>query len=81
MQALQAAGTAWQYVLERAADGLLVGSLLLFCHEAASARAELSHVLGYTREGLLRQRRQVKGVVYDVAHWGLLAGELRPAAC
>ena len=127
MQALQATGTARQYVLARTTDGLVVGSLLLFRYEEAAARAELGYVLGrahwgqglmrealhavcdaaftrgglrrleaevrpdntassrlldslgFTPEGLLRQRWQAKGVAYDVQHWGLLAGELRPA--
>lgn len=33
--------------------------------------------LGFTREGLLRQRWVSDGVAYDVESWGLLAGEWR----
>ncbi len=59
MEALQAEGSGRQLVIERSADGRVLGGVLLFRHDAASARVELGYVLGrahwrcgYAREAL-----------------------------
>lgn len=126
MNALQAAGGTAQYVIEHRALGRVIGSCLLFRHDAGSARAELGYVLGrahwgqglmhealqglighafetlglrrleadvnplngasvrllerlgFTREGLARQRWVTKGVACDALLFGLLRGEARP---
>lgn len=46
MQVLQGTGTAQQLVMERRADGRLVGTVLLFKHDEGSARIELGYVVG-----------------------------------
>ncbi|MDT7834024.1 GNAT family N-acetyltransferase [Aquabacterium sp. OR-4] len=45
MQALQATGGAQQRVLQRRADGRVIGSLLLFKHDEGSRRIELGYAL------------------------------------
>ena len=45
-----------------------------------AASAALVGRLGFTKEGLLRQRWVVKGQAVDIAMYGLLAGELRAHA-
>lgn len=59
MQALGEAGTGRQLVVERRADAKVVGTVLLFRHDEASARLELGYVIGrahwrcgYAREAL-----------------------------
>jgi ribosomal-protein-alanine N-acetyltransferase len=45
MQALETGGSGRQYVLVLRATGAVVGTLLLFRHDAGSARAELGYAL------------------------------------
>lgn len=131
MAGIQATGTAHQFVVVHKGSGEVIGTCLLFRHDAASARAELGYVLGrahwghgfmaealealldcafgplglrrieaeidprntaslrliarlgFTREGLLRQRWIAKGEAVDVVIHGLLRDEWRatpPAA-
>lgn len=60
MDTLAAAGDARQLVLVRAADARVVGTLLLFRHDAGSARAEVGYVLGrrHFGQGLMREALQ-----------------------
>lgn len=51
MATLQAAGGTAQYVIEQREPGRVIGSCLLFRHEAASARAEIGYVLGRAHWG------------------------------
>lgn len=57
MQALEAEGAARQLVVVRADDGRRIGTVLLFRHEAASARIELGYVIGRAcwRQGYARE--------------------------
>ena len=57
MQVLGEAGAAQQLVVERKSDGKVLGGVLLFKHEAGSARLELGYVLGrqYWRQGFARE--------------------------
>lgn len=57
MLALCATGTAQQLVLQRRHDGLCLGTLLLFKHDPASARAEVGYALGreHWRQGYARE--------------------------
>lgn len=51
MTALHEAGSAAQLVLQRKADAAVLGTLLIFRHEAAAARAEIGYVLGRAHWG------------------------------
>lgn len=51
MQSLQASGSGQQLVLQRRSDGKVMGSLLLFKFDEASARVELGYVLGRSHWG------------------------------
>jgi len=57
MDALSATGTGTQLVITRNADQKVIGTLLLFRFDAASARVELGYVLGraHWRQGLARE--------------------------
>lgn len=57
---VEAMGTGRQYVLAHADDGRAIGTLLIFRHEPASARAELGYALARThwRRGLMREALQ-----------------------
>jgi RimJ/RimL family protein N-acetyltransferase len=57
MQVPMEAGTAQQLVVQRKSDGKVLGGVLLFKHEAPSARLELGYVLGrgHWRQGLARE--------------------------
>lgn len=57
MQALAATGTGQQLVLQRRADGHIVGSLLLFKHDEGSRRIELGYVLAraHWHQGLMHE--------------------------
>lgn len=46
MEGLAECGSAQQLVVERLADGKVLGGVLLFRHEPASARLEIGYVLG-----------------------------------
>ncbi|MBQ0931491.1 GNAT family N-acetyltransferase [Ideonella sp. 4Y16] len=68
MRSLEAAGGTRQLVMARRADGLAIGTVLLFKHDPASARLELGYVLarshwrqGLAREALAAVIRQVFG--------------------
>ena len=60
MQDLGATGTAQQLVLESVAAGRVIGSLLLFGHEASSARLEVGYALGrsHWRQGVAKEALQ-----------------------
>jgi RimJ/RimL family protein N-acetyltransferase len=60
MQALHSAGTGQQLVLERQADGRVLGGLLLFKLDLPSARLELGYVLGRAHWG--------QGLMAEAAH-------------
>jgi RimJ/RimL family protein N-acetyltransferase len=123
ISALQATGTALQFVIAEKQMGVVIGSCLLFRFEEESARAELGYVLGrahwgkgymeeslralidsalanmalrrleaevdprnasskrllrrlgFSQEGLLRQRWLDKGQIHDVEFYGLLLHE------
>lgn len=57
MEALSAAGTAQQLVIERNADRKAIGTILLFKFDEASARLELGYVVGraHWRQGYARE--------------------------
>lgn len=123
MRALEAGGTARQYVVVGRDEGRAIGTCLIFRHDEGSRRAELGYVLarthqgqglmrealtalidgafgpmnlrrleaevdprnvastrlvealGFTREGVLRERWGDGADAYDVAAWGLLDRE------
>lgn len=60
MEALGATGTAQQLVVVRRADAAVIGTLLLFKHDAGSQRIELGYVLGRAHwgQGLMREALQ-----------------------
>lgn len=60
MQALTATGTARQLVVERRRDGKVIGTVLLFKHDAGSARLEIGYVIGsaHWRQGYAREALQ-----------------------
>ena len=60
MQTLAASGTAQQLVVERVGEARVIGSVLLFQFDEASARLELGYVLGraHWRLGLAREALQ-----------------------
>jgi RimJ/RimL family protein N-acetyltransferase len=57
MAGFDAAGSARQLVIERSSDGKIVGTALVFKHDAGSARAELGYVIGraHWRQGYARE--------------------------
>ena len=57
MQALADSGVAAQLVMQRRSDGKVIGSVLLFKWDEASARIELGYVLGraHWRQGYARE--------------------------
>ncbi len=57
MEVLAATGTAQQLVLVSVDTSVVVGTLLLFRHDATSRRLELGYVLGrsHWRQGLMRE--------------------------
>jgi RimJ/RimL family protein N-acetyltransferase len=60
MRGLQQGGAALQCVVARAADGLAIGTCLLFRFDEGSARAELGYVLGRAHwgQGLMQEALQ-----------------------
>ena len=60
MEALGATGTGQQLVVVRRADAAVIGTLLLFKHDAGSQRLELGYVLGRSHwgQGLMREALQ-----------------------
>ena len=86
MQRAQASGSALQWAVVDKASAAVIGSCLLFQYDAPSALAELGYVLGraywgqglgFTSEGILRQRWVTKGEARDVESFGLLRPEWR----
>jgi [ribosomal protein S5]-alanine N-acetyltransferase len=73
MGALQAAGTAWQFVVAQRAAGAVVGSCVLFRYEPPSARAELGYVLGRAHWGQGYMREALRAFV----GWGVRQLALR----
>jgi RimJ/RimL family protein N-acetyltransferase len=63
MVALQAAGGTAQYVIELLDARRVIGSCLLFRHEAASARAEIGYVLGREHWGQGLMLEAMRGFV------------------
>jgi [ribosomal protein S5]-alanine N-acetyltransferase len=57
MEALRAAGSGQQLVIERLADRKVIGTVLVFKHDASSARVELGYVLGraHWRQGYAKE--------------------------
>lgn len=57
MEDLADSGTAQQLVVQRLADGKVLGGVLVFKHEPASARLEIGYVLGrrHWRQGFARE--------------------------
>jgi len=57
MAGFDAAGTARQLVIERTADGKIVGTALVFKYDAGSARIELGYVIGraHWRQGYAKE--------------------------
>lgn len=57
MQGLAESGSAQQLVVQRMVDGKVLGGVLLFKHEPASARLEIGYVLGrqHWRQGFARE--------------------------
>jgi len=51
MNGLNAAGTGLQFVIVEKASGRAIGTLLLFRHDEASARAEIGYVMGRAQWG------------------------------
>jgi RimJ/RimL family protein N-acetyltransferase len=60
MEALAATGTGQQFVVVRRSDAVVIGTALLFKHDAASQRVELGYVLGRSHwgQGLMREALQ-----------------------
>ena len=86
MQRAQASGSVLQWAVVDKASAAVIGSCLLFQYDAPSALAELGYVLGradwgqglgFTSEGILRQRWVTKGEARDVESFGLLRPEWR----
>lgn len=61
MRALQDAGSGRQFVLASQVDARAIGTLLLFRHEPASARAEIGYVLGRAHWGRGLMREALRG--------------------
>lgn len=82
LRTLEAAGRAQQLVLALREPARVVGSLLLFNHDAASARLEIGYVLGRThwRQGLMREALQAYGDhAFGAAGLRRLEAEVNPA--
>lgn len=81
MRQLEATGTGRQYVLTLADDDRALGTLLIFRHEPASARAELGYVLSrsFWGRGLMREALQaVCAAAFLQAGLRRLEAEVRP---
>lgn len=81
MRALEAAGTGRQFVLAARDDGRAIGTLLLFRHEPASARAEIGYVLGRAQwgRGLMREAlRTFCAAAFERAGLRRIEAEVRP---
>lgn len=81
MQALQASGSGQQLVLQRRSDGKVIGSLLLFKFDEASARVELGYVLGRSHWGQGLMSEAVRAVCAQAfGTWGVrrMEAEINP---
>lgn len=82
MQALESAGSGQQLVIVLRSSGRVVGGILLFKFEAASARAEIGYVLGraHWRQGLMEEAlRGFCGHLFASAGLRRLEAEVNPA--
>ena len=82
MQALAAAGSAVQLVMQRRSDGRVIGTLLLFKWDEGSARIELGYVLGrpHWRQGYAREAVQaVCGQAFGALGVRRIEAEVQPA--
>jgi RimJ/RimL family protein N-acetyltransferase len=81
MQALQAAGSGRQFVVAFRDEGRAIGTVLLFRHDPANARAEVAYVLGRAHWGRGLMREAVHAFCASAfAHAGLhrIEAEARP---
>lgn len=81
MQALAAAGSAVQLVMQRRSDGRVIGTVLLFRWDEGSARIELGYVLGraHWRQGLAREAVQaVCGQAFGALGVRRIEAEVQP---
>lgn len=81
MEDLAESGTAQQLVVQRVKDGKVLGGVLLFKHEPASARLEIGYVLGRThwRQGYAREALgAVCGHLFQHAGIRRLEAEVNP---
>lgn len=72
MRALEAGGTARQYVIAERASDAAIGTLLLFRLEAASARAEIGYVIGRAHAGRGLMREALQAVCATLFEAGLV---------
>jgi [ribosomal protein S5]-alanine N-acetyltransferase len=82
MEALGATGTGQQLVVVRRADAAVIGTLLLFKHDAGSQRIELGYVLGRAHwgQGLMREALQaVCGHLFGALGLRRIEAEVNPA--
>ena len=63
MSGMHAAGTALQFVIVEKASGRAIGTLLLFRHDEASARAEIGYVMGRAQWGRGFTREALKALI------------------
>jgi len=82
MEALGATGTGQQLVVVRRADTAVIGTLLLFKHDAGSQRLELGYVLARAHwgQGLMREALQaVCGQLFGALGVRRIEAEVNPA--
>ena len=82
MEALGATGTGQQLVVVRRADAAVIGTLLLFKHDAGSQRLELGYVLARAHwgQGLMREALQaVCGQLFGALGVRRIEAEVNPA--
>jgi [ribosomal protein S5]-alanine N-acetyltransferase len=82
MQAQEATGAARQLVVQHKANGMVVGTVLLFKWDEPSARLELGYVLGraHWRQGLMREA--LRAVISSGLQYGgvrRIEAEVNPA--
>jgi [ribosomal protein S5]-alanine N-acetyltransferase len=81
MQALETAASGRQYVLLARETGMVIGTVLLFRHDAGSSRAELGYVLGrrHWGQGLMREALTVLcAALFDTGALRRLEAEVNP---
>lgn len=82
MEALGATGTGQQLVVVQRTDAAVIGTLLLFKHDAGSQRLELGYVLGRAHwgQGLMREALQaVCGHLFGARGVRRIEAEVNPA--